>query len=143
MLLLQLNRTFSSQHSYQRLKITLYDATQPYQFYLISLASDPRRNFYMPSLILLGLTGLVVAYAVHTYRCFARHLAEAKISGLPFIASPIYTFNRFWLVGISIGQNVLKDPQQHGLTVLSQQLTHPLWLPLLRKLPKRFSAWIP
>ena len=53
----------------------------------------------MPSYFLLGLAGLAVAYAVHTYRSFSRHLADAKLSGLPYIITPIYTFNTFWLVG--------------------------------------------
>ncbi|KAK3058249.1 hypothetical protein LTR09_001327 [Extremus antarcticus] len=65
----------------------------------------------MPSYIVLAIVGLCVTYAVHTYQCSARNLAAAKASGLPYIKTPVYAFNRLWL------------------------LTHPLWIKVLRQLP--------
>lgn len=38
----------------------------------------------MPSYVVLAVVGLVLTYAVHTYRCFAVNLAAAKQSGLPY-----------------------------------------------------------
>ncbi|KAL2352110.1 cytochrome P450 monooxygenase-like protein [Cryomyces antarcticus] len=73
----------------------------------------------MPSLIVLALCMLVAAYFVNYYRCFASNLAAAKQSGIPYVVSPIYTFNRFWLI------------------------THRLWLPLLHRLPSAWtSSWV-
>ncbi|TKA83262.1 hypothetical protein B0A55_00784 [Friedmanniomyces simplex] len=73
----------------------------------------------MLSYVALSLFGLCVAYAVHTYRCFNVNLAAAKQSGIPYICTPIYTFNRFWLI------------------------THRLWLPLIKALPHSWtSSWI-
>lgn len=50
----------------------------------------------VPYLALAGI-GLVVAYAVHTYRCFLVNLEAAKKSGLPYVCMPVYTFNKVWL----------------------------------------------
>ncbi|KAK4613926.1 Cytochrome P450 monooxygenase [Fulvia fulva] len=73
----------------------------------------------MLSFIVLALAGLLVLYLGNTYRCFRINLALAKRSGLPYIAMPIYTFNRFWLV------------------------THALWLPWIQRLPKSWTQdWI-
>ncbi|KAH9825990.1 Cytochrome-P450, partial [Teratosphaeria destructans] len=73
----------------------------------------------MLSYLLLALAGLAIASGIHTYRCFAVNLAAAKRSGIPYICTPIYTFNRFWLI------------------------THKLWLPLLEALPKAWTeSWI-
>ncbi|KAK4943230.1 hypothetical protein LTR66_014625, partial [Elasticomyces elasticus] len=73
----------------------------------------------MISIFWLALAGLVAAYLVHYFRCFARNLASAKQSGLPYIIMPFWNFNRFWLV------------------------THRLWLPFLERLPEKFtSPWI-
>ncbi|EME42225.1 hypothetical protein DOTSEDRAFT_73141 [Dothistroma septosporum NZE10] len=67
----------------------------------------------------LACAGLVALYLANSYRCYRINLAAAKRSGLPYIAMPIYTFNRFWLV------------------------THALWLPYIRRLPKSWTEdWI-
>lgn len=73
----------------------------------------------MISYVSLAVLGLVAAYAALTYRAFMRNLAEAKKSGVPYICMPFYNFNPFWLV------------------------THRLWLPILEKLPSRFTQpWV-
>ncbi|KAK0338154.1 hypothetical protein LTR02_001879 [Friedmanniomyces endolithicus] len=73
----------------------------------------------MLSYVALAISGLCVAYAVHTYRCFNANLAAAKQSGIPYISMPIYTFNRAWLI------------------------THRLWMPLLQLLPDSWTnLWI-
>lgn len=51
----------------------------------------------MVSYLALAGIGLVVAYAIHTYRCFQVNLEAAKKSGLPYICMPVYTFNKVWL----------------------------------------------
>ncbi len=35
----------------------------------------------------LAISGLCIAYAVHTYRCFNANLAAAKQSGIPYIST--------------------------------------------------------
>ena len=65
--------------------------------------------------VVLGLGALVLAYAIDTYRCFAKNLAGAKASGIPYIITPIYLFNVFWM------------------------LTHRMILPYLRMLP---DSWM-
>ncbi|KAK0253080.1 hypothetical protein B0A54_04160 [Friedmanniomyces endolithicus] len=73
----------------------------------------------MLSYVALAMSGLCIAYAVHTYRCFNANLAAAKQSGIPYICMPIYTFNRAWLI------------------------THRLWMPLLELLPDSWTnLWI-
>lgn len=73
----------------------------------------------MSSLYWLVAGVLLVSYSVYYYRCFARNLAAAKRSGIPYIVLPVYTFNRFWLV------------------------THRIWLPILEKLPVSWThPWI-
>lgn len=67
----------------------------------------------------LGLGALLLAYAIDTYRCFAKNLADAKASGIPYIVTPIYLFNMFWM------------------------LTHRMTLPYLRKLPRSWTGpWL-
>lgn len=61
----------------------------------------------------IALVALVAVYGVQTYSAFRKNLAAAKASGLPYIISPIYTFNPFWL------------------------LSHEFFLPLLRLVPER------
>ena len=73
----------------------------------------------MLSYPVIVIFGLLVAYAVYTYRCFQTNLAAAKQSGLPYLVQPIWTFNRFWLV------------------------THRLWLPFINLLPRSWlNPWI-
>jgi hypothetical protein len=67
----------------------------------------------------LAVATLIGVYTFNYYRCFARNLAAAKQSGLPYVVAPVYGFNRFWLV------------------------THKLWIPLLEKLPKSWTdPWL-
>lgn len=67
----------------------------------------------------LAVAALTSVYVFNYYRCFARNLAAAKQSGLPYVVAPVYGFNRFWLV------------------------THKLWIPLLEKLPKSWTdPWL-
>jgi len=72
----------------------------------------------MVSYIILALTGLAITYVANTYRCYAKNLAAAKKSGLPYICMPVYTFNRFWLS------------------------THLVWLPIIKRtLPASWTTW--
>jgi len=41
----------------------------------------------MLSYVALAISGLCIAYAVHTYRCFNANLAAAKQSGIPYICT--------------------------------------------------------
>ena len=69
--------------------------------------------------VALGLGALLLAYAIDTYRYFAKNLADAKASGIPYIVTPIYLFNIFWM------------------------LTHRMTLPYLRKLPRSWTGpWL-
>lgn len=74
----------------------------------------------MPSYIVLTGLALLTAYAINTYRSFAANLAAAKQSGLPYIVTPVYLFNRFWLV------------------------THPIWIFVLESIfPRQWLLpWI-
>ncbi|KAI7652911.1 cytochrome P450, partial [Hortaea werneckii] len=73
----------------------------------------------MLSYITLTAFGLAIAYVLHTYRCYQANLAAAKQSGIPFFSTPIYTFNRAWLI------------------------THRLWLPFLKALPESLTnPWL-
>ncbi|KAF9882183.1 cytochrome P450 [Colletotrichum karsti] len=68
-----------------------------------------------------ALLGALVAYGV--YACVSglqRNIAEAKKSGLPYIISPVSPFSMGW------------------------QLTHKLWLPIVKSLPKVWwENWLP
>ena len=69
--------------------------------------------------ISIALLALLIAYLYGHYRALQRNITLAKQSGIPYVVSPIHTFNRFWLV------------------------THKLWLPLLYRLPKAWTeSWI-
>jgi len=41
----------------------------------------------MPSYIALGVSCLIFVYVVQTYRAFARNLAAAKQSGIPYLCT--------------------------------------------------------
>ncbi|GAB7346615.1 hypothetical protein MBLNU459_g1755t1 [Dothideomycetes sp. NU459] len=74
----------------------------------------------MLSLVWIAVIALTGAYIVNYYLCFARNLAAAKQSGIPYVIAPVYMFNRFWLV------------------------THRLWIPFLEKLPSKWTEnWLP
>ncbi|KAH8820906.1 cytochrome P450 monooxygenase-like protein [Xylogone sp. PMI_703] len=70
------------------------------------------------------LTGVILAIPLYliwtTLWGFRRNIAAAKRSGLPYIITPIYMYNSFWLVG------------------------HRLWIPLIKKnLPRSWwENWI-
>ncbi|KIV96273.1 hypothetical protein PV10_00156 [Exophiala mesophila] len=72
----------------------------------------------MRHLILLAVAALVVHYIVNYALCFRRNLNKAKRSGIPYIIAPVYAINSFWLV------------------------TNRLWLPLLAKLPRKWTKSI-
>lgn len=73
----------------------------------------------MTSYLLLAAVGLLALYVFNSYRAFTINLQSAKQSGLPYLTTPIYTFNRLWLV------------------------THKLWLPFLEMLPKSWTeSWL-
>ncbi|KAL9064084.1 MAG: hypothetical protein Q9157_007963 [Trypethelium eluteriae] len=71
----------------------------------------------MASPIVLLSAGLVLAYLINVYRCFARNLAAAKQSGIPYVSAPLYPLHWFWLA------------------------TAELWLPFLGLVPGS-SKWI-
>lgn len=78
-----------------------------------------RIAFTMMPFVWSAAATLIGVYIYNYYRCFARNLAAAKQSGLPYVVAPVYGFNRFWLV------------------------THRLWIPLLEKLPKSWTdPWL-
>jgi hypothetical protein len=69
--------------------------------------------------LVLAILGLTVVYIANCYRHFRINLAAAKQSGVPYICTPVYTFNRAWLI------------------------THKLWLPLIGRLPQAWTEdWI-
>ena len=62
---------------------------------------------------------VLLFYLLDIYRAYARNLAAAKLSGLPYIPVPFYMVNRFWLV------------------------TQTLWVPCIRKLPTSWTeSWL-
>ena len=69
----------------------------------------------MLSTIALALLVLFLLYALKIYTQFARNLAAAKKSGLPYVVVPFYSHNRLY------------------------QLSHIVVVPIVRKLP---SSWI-
>ena len=73
----------------------------------------------MASYLGIAFSALLVAYAVHTYRCLTRNIAAAQRSGVPYIVQPVFLYNRFWLI------------------------THPLFLPFFRLLPRSWTyPWL-
>ncbi|MCJ1287987.1 hypothetical protein MMC26_007340 [Xylographa opegraphella] len=76
----------------------------------------------MLGFIALILSGLVTAWLYTTYRSFARNLAAAKASGIPYIITPVYLFNTIWLL--------LHRPLMRHLRKLPQAWTFP-WLDVL------------
>lgn len=72
----------------------------------------------MASIILLGVVGFLLFYLVNVYRSFSRNLSRAKKSGIPYVVVPLYYFKPWWLFG------------------------HPLYLPVLAKLPRKWTQWV-
>ncbi|MCJ1430816.1 hypothetical protein MMC27_000166 [Xylographa pallens] len=76
----------------------------------------------MLGIIAVILSALLSAWAYTTYRSFARNLAAAKVSGIPYIITPVYLFNTAWLL--------LHRPMMRHLRKLPQSWTFP-WLDVL------------
>ena len=73
----------------------------------------------MASYILFGLLGLIVIYALKTYRGFVKQIAIAKTTGIPYSVTPWYFLNR------------------------PMMMAGKFWEPLLRKLPTSWTAsWL-
>ncbi|TDZ39858.1 Cytochrome P450 3A1 [Colletotrichum spinosum] len=68
-----------------------------------------------------ALIAAVAAYGIYTYVTgWQRNIAEAKKSGLPYVLAPVSPFSIPW------------------------QLTHKLWLPIIKSLPKTWwENWLP
>lgn len=66
-------------------------------------------------LLLAGIIGLVLVSIVRWQRALAKNIAAAKQTGLPYVVTPFYHFNPWWLI------------------------LHPLLLPFLRRLPKSWT----
>lgn len=49
----------------------------------------------MPNYLLLAAISLAFAYFLQVYRNFQDNLEAAERSGIPYIVSPIYVFNRY------------------------------------------------
>ena len=85
----------------------------------MTTATFPFNTLKMWGFVALALGALSLAYGIDYYRCFARNLADAKASGIPYIITPIYLFNIYWM------------------------LTHQMTLPYLRKLPRSWTKpWL-
>lgn len=67
------------------------------------------------ALALRALLAIFLLYVFRYYQAFARNLATAKASNIPYIVVPVYQINRIWL------------------------LTQRIWIPYLRKLP---ASWL-
>ncbi|MCJ1399229.1 hypothetical protein MMC11_002431 [Xylographa trunciseda] len=52
----------------------------------------------MLGFIAIILFALLSAWTYTTYRSFARNLAAAKASGIPYVVTPVYLFNTVWLL---------------------------------------------
>ncbi|KAK6378961.1 putative P450 monooxygenase [Exophiala oligosperma] len=72
----------------------------------------------MPSLILLVGFLYLIYTSVTTFINLFRNIQKARSSGIVYVVVPVYYLNRFWLV------------------------THRLYLPLLAKLPRRWTWWV-
>ena len=72
----------------------------------------------MWSIIGLGLGAYLLYALFNKIQSLRRNLAKAKRSGLPYIVAPVYFLESWWLI------------------------THPLWLPLLAKLPRSWTKWV-
>jgi hypothetical protein len=73
----------------------------------------------MPSYIFVAVLALGLTWAINAYRTFAKHLAAAKASNLPYVIVPVHLYARPWIV------------------------SHKLILPYLRKLPASWTrSWL-
>lgn len=72
----------------------------------------------MPSLLAVAAIAFLLYHVVNTYVSFRRNLNRARQSGIAYVTVPVHFISRWWL------------------------LTHRLWLPLLVKLPRRWTQWV-
>jgi hypothetical protein len=73
----------------------------------------------MALIVAFTLVTVPVLYFAHRFWQFLINVQKAKSSGIPYVVSPIYFFNRFWLA------------------------TSKIWLPIFRLLPpKLVDPWI-
>ncbi|KAJ9603584.1 cytochrome P450 [Cladophialophora chaetospira] len=72
----------------------------------------------MWSIIGLGLGASLLYYIVSSFLSFRRNLNKAKQSGIPYVIVPVYYLRTWWLI------------------------LHPLWLPLLARLPRKWNQWV-
>ena len=72
--------------------------------------------------VALILSALIWAWIYTTYRSFARNLAAAKASGIPYVITPFFLFNTVWLL--------IHRPLLPHLRKLPQSWTFP-WLNVL------------
>ncbi|EXJ73663.1 uncharacterized protein A1O5_03425 [Cladophialophora psammophila CBS 110553] len=72
----------------------------------------------MWSIVGLGLFAYLLYSVVNSVICFRRNVNKAKQSGIPYVVVPVYYLSTWWLI------------------------SHPLWLPLLAKLPYSWTRWV-
>ncbi|KAL2431202.1 Cytochrome P450 monooxygenase [Exophiala dermatitidis] len=73
----------------------------------------------MRSMVAVAAISIFVVYrAINIYISFRRNVQRARESGITYVTAPVHYINRIWLV------------------------THRLWLPLLAKLPRRWTGWV-
>ncbi|KAK5192689.1 putative P450 monooxygenase [Exophiala xenobiotica] len=72
----------------------------------------------MPSIILLAAVLYPVYLIASTLIGLYRNIKRARQSGIAYVVVPVYYLNRFWLI------------------------THRLYLPLLAKLPQKWTWWV-
>ncbi|KAK1820087.1 hypothetical protein LTR12_005528 [Friedmanniomyces endolithicus] len=92
----------------------------------------------MLSYVALAISGLCIAYAVHTYRCFNVNLAAAKQSGIPYINflwTKLYTPFRdigsdvFLLVAPGANTLYVADPEAISqITTRRNDFPKPIWM---------------
>ena len=76
----------------------------------------------MLGFIAVVLFALLSTWAYTTYRSFARNLAAAKASGIPYVITPVYLFSTIWLLS--------HRPMMRQLRKLPPSWTFP-WLDVL------------
>ena len=75
-----------------------------------------KRGIMAVILVLSAIAVIVLYHIVSSYRSLVRNIALAKSSGLRVVILPVNVFSVLWLA------------------------THPLWLPLLAKLPESWKG---
>ncbi len=72
----------------------------------------------MWTIIGLGIGAYLLYFISTTYLNFRRNLSKAKQSGIPYVIVPVYYLRTWWLI------------------------LHPLYLPLLARLPRKWTQWV-